>query len=76
MMADALQEAGCNGIEFFAVPASQFRVIYPAPKVPDPVNPNQFTREIIVETNTIDNTIAFTPIPWWRRIFSFLFGER
>jgi hypothetical protein len=29
-MADALDEAGCRGIEFFAVPASDFNVIYPA----------------------------------------------
>jgi hypothetical protein len=73
MMADALQEPGCNGIEFFAVPAQTFRVIHPAPKVPDdPNHPDiNFTRVIIVETNTIDNTIAFTPIPWWRRIFFF-----
>lgn len=57
MMADALdpgQDQSCNGIEFFAVPASSFSVQYPASAVNDPNNSNLHTRVIIVQTNTID----------------------
>jgi hypothetical protein len=60
MMADALDPAvdpHCYGIEFFAVPAPAFAVHYPAPKAIDPNDPSRWTREIVVETNTIDNTI-------------------
>lgn len=62
MMADALDpsvDTNCNGIEFFAVPSSQFLVHYPAPAVKDPNNPNLYTREIVVETDTIDTMAAF-----------------
>jgi hypothetical protein len=61
MMADALDpgvDANCYGIEFFAVPAPAFAVHYQAPKATDPNNPNRWTREIVVETNTIDNMIS------------------
>jgi hypothetical protein len=61
MMADALDpgvDPNCYGIEFFAVPAPAFAVHYPAPKAADPNNTNRWTREIVVETNTIDNMIS------------------
>lgn len=62
MMADALDptvDPNCNGIEFFAVPSSSFLVHSPAPSVKDPSNPNQHTREIVVETDTIDTMLSF-----------------
>src|ERR1700704_1483116 len=60
MMAEALEDPHCIGIEFFAVPAPDFSVHSPAPKVHDTSNPDQYTIEIIVETNTIDNMVSFT----------------
>jgi hypothetical protein len=73
MMADALDDTkhlNCNGIEFFAVPAAKFKVIYPAPTVPNPGDPTHYTCEIVVETNTIDGTLSFTRRrKWWERIF-------
>jgi hypothetical protein len=60
MMADALEDPNCNGIEFFAVPAPDFFVHSPPPKVADPSDASKYTIEIIVETNTIDNMVSFT----------------
>jgi hypothetical protein len=59
MMAEALLDPSCIGIEFFAVPAPKFSVHHPAPKVYDTDDPNKYTIEIIVETNTIDNLVSF-----------------
>lgn len=74
MMADALDpaDANCIGIEFFAVPAAKFYVHYPAPKVQDVQNPAQYTRVIVVETNTVDNTLSSVRRrrSFWKRIFS------
>ena len=59
MMAEAIEDQNCIGMEFFAVPAPDFKVHNPAPKVYDEDDPSKYTIEIIVETNTIDNMVSF-----------------
>ena len=59
MMAEAIEDANCIGIEFFAVPAPDFHVHSPAPKVHDQNDQTKYTIEIIVETNTIDEMVTF-----------------
>src|SRR4051812_28813877 len=59
MMAEAIEDANCIGIEFFAVPAPDFIVHSPAPKVHEQNDQTKYTIEIIVETNTIDQMVTF-----------------